>query len=79
MKKILDVGELMELLQQFPAGMEVVVTGYEGGYDPLIEAHIYTCKTQWAGSRLNELGALKADYGGVPRLVIGRSDSDWEG
>lgn len=27
------VGELMQILQQFPADMPVVVSGYENGYE----------------------------------------------
>ena len=32
------VSELIELLQEYPAGLRVVVNGYEDGYDDLFTA-----------------------------------------
>ena len=38
------VGELIEALRQFPAGLRVVVNGYENGYDDLTPERISTAK-----------------------------------
>ena len=38
------VGELTELLKQYPAGLRVVVNGYEEGYDDLTPQRISTEK-----------------------------------
>ncbi len=38
------VGELVELLQEFPAGLRVVVNGYENGYDDLTPERISIAK-----------------------------------
>ncbi len=38
------VGELIELLQEYPAGLRVVVNGYENGYDDLTPERISIAK-----------------------------------
>ena len=50
------VSELIELLQEYPAGLRVVVNGYEDGYDDLspqqislAEISLNTGKHHWEG------------------------------
>ena len=50
------VGELIELLQEYPTNMRVVVNGYENGYDDLTPGRISiakislnTGKHEWEG------------------------------
>ncbi len=50
------VGELIKLLQEYPAGLRVVVNGYENGYDDLTPGRISitkisldTGKHEWDG------------------------------
>ena len=38
------VGELIELLHEYPTDMRVVVNGYENGYDDLTPERISTAK-----------------------------------
>ena len=38
------VSELIDLLRQYPAGLRVVVNGYEEGYDDLSPEQISTAK-----------------------------------
>lgn len=40
----MNVSELIELLQQCPAGLRVVVNGYEDGYDDLSPERISVAK-----------------------------------
>ncbi len=40
----MNVSELIDLLQQFPAGLRVVVNGYEEGYDDLSPEQISVAK-----------------------------------
>ena len=40
----MNVRDLIELLQQFPADLRVVVNGYEEGYDDLSPEQIFTAK-----------------------------------
>ncbi len=40
----MNVSDLIELLQQFPADLRVVVNGYEEGYDDLSPEQILTAK-----------------------------------
>ena len=56
------VSELIELLQEYPAGLRVVVNGYEDGYDDLSPQQISIAKIS--------LNAGKHDWEGrhgVPR------------
>ena len=71
----MDVRELIDLLQQFPAGLRVVVNGYEEGYDDLsleqisvAKIRLNTGKHRWEG-RHGELRDLTKGSPEPPDVV----------
>ena len=69
------VSELIELLQRCPAGLRVVVNGYEEGYDDLSPEQIFvaeislnTGKHSWEG-RHGDPRDLKEGSSGRPEVV----------
>ncbi len=64
------VSELIEILQQYPADMPVVVSGYENGYDNFYQPDVIKVK-QFPENRYND-GQFQIDDNGTEVLRLGR-------
>lgn len=76
------VGELLEVLRQYPAGLRVVVNGYEEGYDDLtperispVKISLNTGKHEWEGRHGDPPYPAEKTPGDVEALVLRRTSN----